>query len=161
MLHGENVVLRPATVDDVDRFEEILAEPAMRDWLWEDPLGDIREGADRHFAVLLNDEVVGMIQWWENDDPQYLHAGVDLFLAAGARGGGHGPDAVRTVCRWLVREREHHRLTVDPVASNTAAVRCFEKVGFRPVGVLRRYSANADGVWEDGLLMDLLAAELT
>jgi RimJ/RimL family protein N-acetyltransferase len=33
--------------------------------------------------------------------------------------------------------------------------------GFRPVGILRRYERDADGVgWHDGLLMDLLAEEL-
>lgn len=33
-------------------------------------------------------------------------------------------------------------------------------VGFRPVGVMRRYERGADGDWHDGLLMDLLADEL-
>jgi aminoglycoside 6'-N-acetyltransferase len=35
-------------------------------------------------------------------------------------------------------------------------------VGFRPVGVLREYWWDATlGRWVDGLLMDLLAAELS
>ncbi|GAA4530723.1 GNAT family N-acetyltransferase [Amycolatopsis samaneae] len=34
-------------------------------------------------------------------------------------------------------------------------------LGFRPVGVLRQYERGADGTWHDGLLMDLLADELT
>lgn len=35
-------------------------------------------------------------------------------------------------------------------------------VGFRPVGVMRRNERDADGSgWHDGLLMDLLAEELT
>jgi aminoglycoside 6'-N-acetyltransferase len=33
-------------------------------------------------------------------------------------------------------------------------------VGFRPVGVMRRYERGPDGVWHDGLLMDMLAGEL-
>jgi len=33
-------------------------------------------------------------------------------------------------------------------------------VGFRPVGVMRRYERGADGTFHDGLLMDLLAEEL-
>ena len=37
----------------------------------------------------------------------------------------------------------------------------FLGVGFRPVGVLRRYEGDLDGSWHDGLLMDLLADELT
>ena len=34
-------------------------------------------------------------------------------------------------------------------------------VGFRPVGVMRRYERGPDGTWHDGMLMDLLADELT
>jgi aminoglycoside 6'-N-acetyltransferase len=41
-----------------------------------------------------------------------------------------------------------------------AAIRCYSKVGFRPVGILRRSERGPDGSWHDGLLMDLLAEEL-
>ena len=44
--------------------------------------------------------------------------------------------------------------------TTSAAIRCYAKVGFRPVGVLRRYERGLDGTWHDGLLMDLLADEL-
>jgi aminoglycoside 6'-N-acetyltransferase len=35
-----------------------------------------------------------------------------------------------------------------------------ERLGFKPVGVMRRYERAADGTWHDSLLMDLLADEL-
>ena len=51
---------------------------------------------------------------------------------------------------------------IDPSADNAAAIRCYEKVGFRPVGIMRAYERDHDGTgWHDGLLMDLLADELT
>jgi aminoglycoside 6'-N-acetyltransferase len=53
------------------------------------------------------------------------------------------------------------RLTIDPAADNVPAIRSYTKVGFRPVGVLRRYERGPGGDWHDGLLMDLLAEELT
>ena len=59
-----------------------------------------------------------------------------------------------------MRERGHHRFTIDPAAANARAIRAYEAVGFRPVGVLRRYERGPDGRWRDGLLMDLLAVEL-
>ena len=49
---------------------------------------------------------------------------------------------------------------IDPAADNSAAIRSYAKVGFRPVGVMRRYELGLDGSWHDGLLMDLLANEL-
>jgi aminoglycoside 6'-N-acetyltransferase len=56
--------------------------------------------------------------------------------------------------------RGHHRFTVDPAAANARAVHVYEKLGFRPVGVLREYERVAGGSWRDALLMELLASEL-
>jgi aminoglycoside 6'-N-acetyltransferase len=52
------------------------------------------------------------------------------------------------------------RIQIDPAADNQPAIRCYTKVGFRPVGVLRRSERGTDGTWHDALLMDLLAPEL-
>ena len=93
--------------------------------------------------------------------PDFRHAGIDIFLSAGFQGRGLGPDAVRTVARHMIDDRGHHRLTIDPAADNAYAIRCYEKVGFRRVGVMREYWRDPDGVWRDGLLLDLLAKELT
>jgi len=76
------------------------------------------------------------------------------------QGAGHGVDALRTLARHLIDERGHHRLTIDPSAANERAIRAYAKVGFRPVGTMRRYERGPDGTFHDGLLMDLLADEL-
>ena len=67
---------------------------------------------------------------------------------------------VRTIARYLLEVRGHHRLTIDPAADNLRAIRTYEKVGFKPVGVLRQYERGVDGKYHDGLLMDMLAGEL-
>jgi aminoglycoside 6'-N-acetyltransferase len=72
-----------------------------------------------------------------------------------------GTDSVRTLARHIIVDHGHHRVVIDPAADNAAAIRCYSKVGFRPVGVMRRYERGPDGSWHDGLLMDLLADELT
>ena len=105
--------------------------------------------------------VIGSIQFSEVDEPDYRSAGIDLFLATDAQGHGYGTDAVRTVARYLIQVRGHHRLTIDPAAANERAIHVYGKVGFRPVGVMRSYERGSDGTWHDGLLMDLLADELT
>jgi aminoglycoside 6'-N-acetyltransferase len=69
-------------------------------------------------------------------------------------------DAVRTLVQHLIVDRGHNRLVIDPAANNAAAIRCYSKVGLRPVGIMRRYQRGMDGTWHDGLLMDLLAGEL-
>ena len=100
------------------------------------------------------------MQYYEELDPQYRHAGIDLFIGEPYEDRGLGTDAVRTMARYLVNDRGHHRLIIDPVAHNARAIRCYEKVGFRRVGVMRQYQRDQGGIWRDGLL-DLLARELS
>ena len=112
------------------------------------------------FAIVVDGEVAGMIQYHEETDADFRHAGIDLFLGAPYHGRGLGTDAVRTMARHLVRDLGHHRVVIDPAAANERAVRAYEKAGFRRVGVMREYWRGPDGVWQDGVLLDLLASEL-
>jgi aminoglycoside 6'-N-acetyltransferase len=122
--------------------------------------------ADRVRAELLEDHVIvidgevrGYLSAEEETDPEYRHVAIDLTLAEECRGQGYGPEALRLVVRHFIAAG-HHRFTIDPAADNARAIRAYEKVGFRPVGIMRRYERAPDGTWRDGLLMDLVADEL-
>ncbi|MFF4603438.1 aminoglycoside 6'-N-acetyltransferase [Streptomyces sp. NPDC001339] len=154
-LRGEKVVLRPVVAGDGEVLDRIVREPEVAAW-WSPP-----DGFDGMLAVVLGGEVIGAVQFEEETDPEFRRAGIDIFLTARRHGKGLGTDAVRTLARWLVQERGHHRLTIDPAAANTAAIRSYRKVGFRPVGIMRAYCRDQrTGTWQDGLLMDLLGEEL-
>lgn len=165
LLRGEQVVLRPLRVEDVERVAEIQSQPGVLRW-WGPPneaeLRQQAEGRDeaKALAIEREREVVGLIQYHEETEPDFRHASIDLFLAEAFHGRGLGSDAVRTLARYLIGERGHHRLTIDPAADNVAAIRAYEKVGFRPVGRMREYWRSPEGSRHDGLLMDLLAREL-
>jgi aminoglycoside 6'-N-acetyltransferase len=116
---------------------------------------------DAMFAIELDGEVVGCIQYSEEPDPDYRSAGIDILVAGEWLGRGLGSDALRTLARYLFEERGHHRLTIDPAAANERAIRAYRRVGFRPVGVMRAYERGTDGTWHDGLLMDLLPEDIT
>jgi aminoglycoside 6'-N-acetyltransferase len=165
-LDGRTVHLRPAESADAGAFVAILTDPTVHPW-WQaaDPAADARELAERDDSVVVwaieaDGTVVGIIQAHEETEPRYRHAGIDIVLAASAQDRGLGSDAVRTVARWLIEARGHRRLTIDPAATNERAIRAYSRVGFRPVGIMRRYEGDLDGSWHDGLLMDLLADEL-
>jgi aminoglycoside 6'-N-acetyltransferase len=166
VLRGERVVLRPPTEADVAPLATIMATPEVARWWTDETEETMRERvvegeADTTvWAVWVGDEIAGLAQAWEEPDPQYRHGGIDLALHASWHGQRLGTDTVRTIARWLFDERGHHRITIDPAAHNAVAIRCYERVGFRPVGVMRRYERGADGTWHDGLLMDLLRDEL-
>lgn len=165
-VRGLRVVLRPVLPEDVAILRTHLQDPSVArwwgparldvdvadDWLDSDPDTTVR-------TIEVDGAVAGSIQTAEESDPDYRHAGIDLFLGPAFQGRGLGSDAIRTVARWLFEERGHHRLTIDPSAANERAIRTYTAIGFRPVGVMRRYERGPDGTFHDGLLMDLLREE--
>jgi aminoglycoside 6'-N-acetyltransferase len=167
-LEGREVRLRPATAADRDRLREILEEPSVARW-WGPPRPGVDVADDWLeagpdivvFAIELGGAVVGSIQCAEENEPDYRHAGIDLFLSTDWQGRGLGTDAIRTLAHFLFEARGHHRLVIDPSAANERAIAAYRKVGFVPVGVMRAYERGPDGTFHDGLLLDLLAGELT
>lgn len=165
-LDGARVRLRPATADDVTALVRIRSTPEVRArWRGEDLEGEVADdlASDELHVLAIEDEagvVVGAIQWAEETEPDYRHASVDIFVDPASHQRGYGSDAIRTLVLHLFRDRDHHRVTIDPAADNGGAIRCYAKVGFRPVGVMRQYERGPDGSWHDGLLMELLARDL-
>ena len=163
-LTGDRVTLRPIEHADRPRLLSILGEPSVARW-WgsqspDAAVDDLFEPYQSTFVIEVEGAVVGSIQVAEEEEPDYRNAGIDLFLDTAHQGRGLGPDAIALVARYLLDARGHHRLTIDPAAANLRAIRAYERVGFRPVGVMREYERGHDGTWHDGLLMDLLAGEL-
>jgi aminoglycoside 6'-N-acetyltransferase len=158
MLRGPRVQLVPVAPEHRGRLEELRRLPEVVRW-WQSPEDDWLAddpGVER-YAALLGGEVIGYVQCWQDTDPTYRHAGVDLFVPAGE---GLGTETLQVICAHLVDERGFHRLVIDPEVANERAIASFTKVGFKPIGVARRYFRHDDGEWVDGLLMDLLADEL-
>ena len=60
------------------------------------------------FAIEADGTLVGVIGYYEEDTPDYRHAGMDLFLSAEQPGAGPGPEALRLLARHLFEERGHH-----------------------------------------------------
>jgi aminoglycoside 6'-N-acetyltransferase len=155
----EGMILRPLASSDEPELARIHSTPEVARWWslpdegfpWSDEPDSIR------LTIEVNGAVAGLIQFYEEPKP-YRHATIDLFLDPTLHGRGLGTAAVRRLVRHLIEDRGHHRVTIDPSTGNVAAIRSYEKVGFRRVGVMRRYVHLQSG-WQDGLLMELLAGE--
>src|SRR5215207_1498739 len=157
------LVIRPlARGDEAALLRNHRAREVKRWWdepedgfPWEDDPDSTR------LVIEVEGAVAGLIQFYEEPTPKYRYAAIDLFLDPALHGRGLGTETVRRVVRDLIEDRGHHRITVDPATTNAVAIRVYEKVGFKPVGVMRRYERDTTGDgWHDGLLMELLADEL-
>jgi aminoglycoside 6'-N-acetyltransferase len=156
-LRGDRLVLEPVRPEHVERLRMLRVTPEVARW-WDPPPDrwPLDDEADLHkLTVLVDGEVAGYIQFWEEPDPDARHADVDIFLGPDAQGQGLGAEAMRTVIRYLVGERGHHRITLGTSVDNARAIRVYERVGFRRVGVMRKAArSHVTGEWEDELLME-------
>ena len=157
-------MLRSLRDEDVPALAAVLADPELTPW-WGD-YGEDRIRADMAdddtcmLTVQRNGEVIGIVQFYEEPDPDYRHASLDVSIHSDHHGQGLGRESLRTVIEYLIRERGHHRFTIDPAIENERAICSYAGLGFKPVGVLRRAERAPDGRWRDSLLMDMLADEL-
>jgi aminoglycoside 6'-N-acetyltransferase len=143
---------------DAAELRAIHLAPEVREW-W-GALDDGFPGSDdpeaTRLTIVVDGGIAGLIQYYEEDEPDYRHASIDIFLDPAVRGRGLGTEALRMLVRHLIDERGHHRITIDPAFENTAAIRSFEKAGFAPVGVMRAAWRDEAGAWRDALLMELV-----
>lgn len=163
-LAGPRVTLRPLAEADLPTIAAALSKPGAAEWwpitseagLREDVLSD----ESTSLAIEFESHVIGIVMYEEVLWRDYFSAGIDIAIDPGLRGRGLGPETLSVLIGWLVDVGGHHRISIDPAAANASAIRAYEKVGFRPVGIMRCYERGPDGHWRDSLLMDLLAHEL-
>lgn len=133
-----------------------LLEPHVRRWWHDDPEerdypeGTIRdwlprlrgEDATEMYVISLDGRPVGVIQSYRIDDePEYVAEigeleepaiGVDLFIGDPELiGKGHGPALLRAFLRDAFARYGREYCVIGPSTANVAAVRAYEKAGFR------------------------------
>ena len=138
----------------------------------DDTLGDYRaamrgEDPTDLYVIRLDGRPIGVLQSYRIDDhPEYASQvalgqpaiGIDLFIGEPElTGRGHGPALIRAFLRDVAFPRYAVDLCViGPTASNVAAIRAYEKAGFR---FLKTY-LEPDSREQEHYLMELTRADL-
>jgi aminoglycoside 6'-N-acetyltransferase len=157
-----DVVVRELRPGDGAPLRAMRATPEVARW-WgaadpDFPFDD-DDPATTFQAIEADGELAGFIQYSQEADPDYRHASIDLFVNPRRHRQGIGRGALAIVIRRLTEGLGHHRITIDPAAGNTAAIRCYEQAGFTHVGVMRAaWRDQATGEWSDALLMERVVA---
>lgn len=173
-LHGRLVRLRALEPEDEPLLYEWFNDPEVtstggghgypishareREWIEEAN----RPGYEySHFGIVaLDDEkLVGTVSLRQTS-PENRSANLGLSIGDKARWNkGYATDAMRVACRFGFEQMNLHRIELSTYAEHAAAIRVYEKVGFK-IEVRTRDSGFFGGVYRDGLIMGLLEGEL-
>ena len=140
ILQGERVTLRPQEPADVPPLTR--SSPSRRSGAGGGPtrgrrpgrVHDLRRRGDRRLARLVRGGDGRLPPWRAGHLPR------DRF-----QGRGLGREMLQLGAEWLIEAKGHHRLIIDPAAGNARAIATYTAVGFKPVGVMRRYERGPDG----------------
>ncbi|UVT16833.1 MAG: GNAT family N-acetyltransferase [Nitrospira sp.] len=108
--------------------------------------------------VRKNDKLIGSCQL-HGIHP--IHRTAELQIRVGdasARNSGNGTEAIHLLLNFAFKDLNLHRVHLHVFATNTMAIRAYEKVGFVREGMLRK-AAHVDGTYVDIVLMALLREE--
>ncbi|MCB5182499.1 GNAT family N-acetyltransferase [Streptomyces antimicrobicus] len=169
-LHGEAVVLRPVTEDDVPALlpsftdaegarltgsHGTFDEAGLRTWY------RTRHDQDGRLDLAVVDRATGrtvgeaVLTAW---DPDNESCSFRIGLVPGTYGRGIGTEATRLLVGHGFEALGLHRISLEVYAFNPRARRAYEKVGFRVEGVMRD-ALLWEGERVDATLMSILAPE--
>lgn len=156
-LVGPLVTLRAPRADDRDPLSAILLEPEVALW-W---VGYTPERVQKEFIespvariIEVEGECAGAMFVLRGDDPEYPTTVIHLFIGTRFRGRRIGEEALALAIRREFADGIT-RVTLDPNVGNEGAIRSYERLGFKRIGVLRDYQVRPGGHLEDALFLDL------
>jgi RimJ/RimL family protein N-acetyltransferase len=172
MIKAQDVALVPVTRADLpvlfewinDRDLVLLSAPyrpvnELRHEAW---FSSMLQREDVHFfgiRQLASGRLIGSCQLLAIS-PTHRHAELQVRIGdATARGRGYGTQAVGLLVRFGFSDLQLHRIALHVFAENHAAIRTYEKTGFRREGLLRD-AAYIDGKYVDIVLMGILATDV-
>src|SRR5918999_445454 len=174
LVSGERVGLGPLRRDLADTYGRWINQPDVRfgveylavatpesqqTWVEEtNKAAGEREPKSVTFTIydLADDAPVGTSGLFEIS---YMQCGANFGIALGERRNqGLGSEATRLTLDWGFHVLGLQNVLLEALAWNEAAIRAYEKAGFRRIGV-RRQAAMSRGRREDVILMDAIPAD--
>lgn len=142
------MALRPLTPADKDLFYQWAVRSDATPFIfgnegglptWEELFTDYQphyfDGSDplqgQSFGIVVDERLIGQVNY-DSIDPLDNSAELDIWIANSPdTSRGYGTDALNTLVEYLFTQLGVEVCTIVPAASNSRAVRTYEKAGFR------------------------------
>jgi RimJ/RimL family protein N-acetyltransferase len=167
-LIGKNIYLSPFSDEDYILFTEWINDyETARDlnqfsnvFSLEDEK-DFVENTKKSNKIYLsivkeeNDELIGNISLANIDN---IHKTATLGIMIGKkdeRGKGYGTEAITLMLDYAFNYLNLNNIMLEALCTNIKAVKCYEKCGFKKMGI-RRESSYINGKYRDNIFMQIL-----
>jgi RimJ/RimL family protein N-acetyltransferase len=161
--NGRIVSVRPYEADDFEKLLSMfasLSEAALRYGmppydrarleLWTDMKRNLL------FLALDGDRVIGVGTVWGSTRPREKGVGgFATYIHQDYQNQGLGSNLTRLLLDQA-RRRGFHRISLQVVAENTAAIRVYEKAGFKHEGAMKDAYFGDDQKYHDNLIMGII-----
>ena len=159
---GPLVSLRAPQQADLDPLFAILLEPEVAFW-WvgytrERVQAEFIEAAETTRIIEVAGECAGALYVLRGEDPEYPTTVMHLFIGTRFRGQRIGEETLALAIKHEFANGIS-RVTLDPNENNDGAIRSYERLGFKRIGVLRDYQVRPSGALEGALFMDLTRSD--
>ena len=171
MLKAEHVALTPLGTDDLpalmswinEREQELFNAPykpvhESQHQAWFEGIQARNDVVIFGIRLLQDRKLIGSCQLHSVD---HVHRSAELQIRIGntsQRGRGYGLEAVRLLLEFAFNDLNLHRVYLHVFSTNTAAIRLYEKAGFKKEGMLRE-AAHINGKYIDVAVMGILRDE--
>ncbi|MEI6700522.1 MAG: GNAT family protein [Actinomycetota bacterium] len=171
-IHTERLVIRLLTPEDFWRHAQLMGNPAVVQFLYEEPLTEAEayehlqrrfgaglpaEGEWRNYAVDVDGQLVGEVGF-SLVSSQHSNAEVGYMFDPASNGNGFATEAVQVMVDLCFDLLNVHRVVGRLDARNRASAAVLERLGFQQEGLFRQ-NEFVKGEWTDELVYGLLEDE--
>ena len=169
---GNKVFLSPVQDDDAECFTKYMNDMEVTDFTgtthniynyageksWITNIYSSEKNKTFCICRVEDEKVIGNISLMEID---YINRTAELGIMIGeedSRSKGYGEEAINLLLDYGFNYLNLHSIYLRVNSINKRAIRCYEKVGFKPLGT-KREDKFINGKYYDTIYMDLLKSE--
>ena len=168
-LVGKKCYLSPMDVNDAEKYTAWLNDLEITSYLTlsaslisvEGERKFLENAAMEHHYAIVDSATEELIGNASLADINHLHGTAEIGLFIGKKdcwGKGYGTEVMELLLDYGFAKLNLHNITLHVYSFNERAIRCYEKVGFKPAGRLREaFTLNRKK--HDILIMDILPDE--
>ncbi len=171
MIYGKNIYLREILKEDIEEAYDLCSDKEVLKYSeaegnliskkhYLDSFTYLNKPNERRFVVVNNEgSIVGVASYSHS---QFVEDVFIISLVIGRKywRRGYGSEAINILLNYLFKRKRAHRVELEVVKENIAAVNCYKKCGFIQEGI-KREKYYYKGKYLDTIVMGILKQEFT